>query len=264
VPGKGEFSETLRYFHNRLCSSNVTLRLSTHVNAEDLLGFDSIVLATGIRPRSLDVPGSSHSSVVGYQDILHGRVIAGDRVVIIGGGGIGFDVAEFLCHKQERPAQSIDEFLDLWGIDKTGECPGGLLASGGHFPSADRKIAILQRRPGKPGGRLGKTTGWVLRLRLEKQGVELLGGAKYLGIDDQGLHTTILGNSRTFPVDTIVVCAGQEPECSLAEPLKLAGKTVQIIGGAAKADSLDAKRAIREGLQAAIAIDNLTSHQTRA
>jgi 2,4-dienoyl-CoA reductase (NADPH2) len=248
VPGKSEFRETLRYFGQRLSELGVGVVCSRRASVSDLSSFDAIVVATGVRPRAAAFPGAERPNVVSYVEVLTGRHVPGLRVAIIGGGGIAFDVAELLTHRGEDDASSIDAFLGEWGIERS----GGLLALG---PLASaRTVHMLQRRPGKPGGRLGKTTGWVLRARLVRRGGELLGGARYLGADDRGLSVTIMGRPRLLEVDTIVVCAGQEPERSLADALQGSGKDVHVIGGASGTEALDAKRAIREGVELGLAL----------
>jgi 2,4-dienoyl-CoA reductase (NADPH2) len=173
-------------------------------------------------------------------------------VAIVGGGGIAFDVAEMLTRGVEDDAVDIEAFVRTWGIDVTGASPGGLTVPAA--ASCARTVCVLQRRPGKPGGRLGKTTGWVYRERLERRGVELLGGVRYQRIDDRGLSVTVMGKPRLIEADTVVVCAGQEPVRDLVDALEKAGKDVRAIGGAAGTDGLDAKRAIREGVEAALAL----------
>jgi 2,4-dienoyl-CoA reductase (NADPH2) len=168
----------------------------------------------------------------------------------MGGGGIAFDVAEMLTRGGEQDAVDIEAFVRTWGIDTTGTSPGSVAAPAA--ASCARTVCVLQRRPGKPGGRLGKTTGWVSRERLERRGVELLGGVRYQRIDDRSLSVTVMGKPRLIEVDTVVVCAGQEPVRDLIDPLQRAGNNVRAIGGAAGTDGLDAKRAIREGVEAAL------------
>ena len=254
IPGKEEFNETLRYFDQRITETGVELRLDTRVEAAQLAGFDAIVLATGIVPRTADFPGAGHPSVVGYLDLLGGRIQAGRRVAVIGAGGIGFDVAEFLV--QDGPSPSLDpaRWRAEWGVDFDGNRRGGLVRPQPEAPA--REVWLLQRSPGRPGKRLGKTTGWIHRATLKAKGVHMLGGVRYLGMDDQGLLIEVDGAQRRLPVDTVVVCAGQEPRRELQAALQAAGVAVPVhlIGGADVAAELDAKRAIDQGSRLAAAL----------
>ena len=247
IPGKEEFAETLRYFDARIAETGVDLRLDTPVGAAQLAGYDQIVLATGIVPRQAGFPGADHPRVVSYLDVLGGRVEAGARVAIIGAGGIGFDVAEFLV--QHGPSPSLDpvRWRAEWGVDIAGDSRGGLVRPRPESPA--RQVWLLQRSPGRPGKRLGKTTGWIHRATLKAKGVHMLGGVEYLGMDDQGLHVRIAATEQWLPVDTVVVCAGQEPRRELHDALQVAGVAVPVhlIGGADVAAELDAKRAIDQG-----------------
>ena len=254
IPGKEEFDETLRYFGQRITETGVELRLDTRVEAAQLAGFDAIVLATGIVPRQAGFPGSDHPAVAGYVDVLNGRVVAGRRVAVIGAGGIGFDVAEFLV--QDGPSPSLDpaRWRAEWGVDFDGNSRGGLARPRPEAPA--REVWLLQRSPGRPGKRLGKTTGWIHRATLKAKGVHMLGGVRYLGMDDQGLHIEVDGTPRRLPVDTVVVCAGQEPRRELHDALLALGTPVPVhlIGGADVATELDAKRAIDQGSRLAAAL----------
>ncbi len=254
IPGKSEFRETLRYFENRLHAASVDLRLGREAALADLLQFDAVVIASGVRPRPADFEGADHPRIMGYLDVLTGTRQPGRRVAIVGGGGIAFDVAEFLTHAGDEESTDIAAYFSAWGIDPSGESPGGLLPGRPAPPPTTRSVAMLQRRPGKPGGRLGKTTGWALKMRLEARGVEMLGGVRYLRADDRGLHVTVMGEPRLFEVDSIVVCAGQVPRCDLLQPLQQAGVRTVAVGGAASAERLDARRAIREGVEAALSL----------
>ncbi|BCT91435.1 NADPH-dependent 2,4-dienoyl-CoA reductase [Lysobacter helvus] len=247
IPGKEEFHETLRYFRHRLEETGVDVRLGARADAEMLAGFDAIVLATGVLPRAVDIPGITHPKVVGYLDVLEGRVTCGERVAIIGAGGIGFDVAEFLVHDGPSPALDATRWMHEWGIDPAFETRGGLAPAWPEPPA--RKLWLLQRTPGKPGARLGKTTGWIHRATLKAKGVRMLGGVEYLGIDDHGLHIRIEGAEQVLPVDQVVVCAGQEPRRDLLDALP--DREVHVIGGADVAAELDAKRAIAQGTRVA-------------
>lgn len=252
IPGKEEFHETLRYFHHRLADTGVDVRLGTRVEAPMLAGFDEVVVATGISPRRVDFPGADHPMVVSYLDVLQGRVQATDKVAIIGAGGIGFDVGEFLV--QEGPSPSLDpaRWMAEWGVDARFESRGALARPQPEAPA--RKVWLLQRSPGKPGARLGKTTGWIHRAALKAKGVQMLGGVEYLGVDDRGLRIRVEGAEQLLDVGTVVVCAGQEPMRALADALAAAGITAHVIGGADVAAELDAKRAIDQGSRVAAAL----------
>ena len=254
IPGKEEFHETLRYFGRQLALTGVDLRLGQRVDAAGLAagGFDDIVLATGIRPRKVSFPGADHPKVLSYLDVLQGRVVPGRRVAIIGAGGIGYDVAEYLVH--EGPSPSLDPSLWMaeWGVAPDFEGPGGLTRPKPEAPA--RELWLLQRSPGKPGARLGKTTGWIHRAALKAKGVQALGGVEYLGVDDTGLKVRIDGQERLLEVDHVVVCAGQEPLRELVEGLHGAGLSPHLIGGADVAAELDAKRAIEQGSRLAAAL----------
>ncbi|MET0328277.1 MAG: NADPH-dependent 2,4-dienoyl-CoA reductase [Luteimonas sp.] len=245
IPGKEEFDETLRYFRHRLTETGVDLRLSTPVTASDLSGFDVVVLATGVVPRAVDFPGHDHPKVVGYVDVIEGRVRVGARAAIIGAGGIGFDVGEFLVeHPGTSPSLDAATWMREWGVDPTFEGPGGLVQATPAPPA--RQVFLLQRSPGRPGARLGKTTGWIHRGTLKAKGVEMLGGVEYLGVDDAGLRIRVDGSERLLAVDHVVVCAGQEPRRDLQAALERAGRVVHLVGGADVAAELDAKRAIAQ------------------
>ncbi|WP_304452646.1 FAD-dependent oxidoreductase [Nocardiopsis sp. YSL2] len=252
VPGKEEFDETLRYFRVQLDKHGVDLRLRTTVTADDLDGYDEVVIATGVAPRTPDIPGIDHPKVVGYVDVLRGGAAVGDTVAIIGAGGIGFDVAEFLTDGGEGASQDPDEFFRQWGVDTDLATPGGL--QGPERAAAPRSVHLLQRKTTKVGAGLGKTTGWIHRLELRHRGVEMVAGADYDRIDDEGLHLTVDGDKRVLDVDTIVVCAGQDPRRDLADALTAAGRTVHVIGGADVAAELDAKRAIDQGTRLAASL----------
>ncbi|MDQ3495489.1 MAG: NAD(P)/FAD-dependent oxidoreductase, partial [Pseudomonadota bacterium] len=252
IPGKEEFHETLRYFRHRIAETGVDLRLSSQVAAEDLAGYDTVVLATGVAPRPVDFPGHDHANVVSYLDILEGRVIAGPRVAIVGAGGIGFDVAEFLVQDTPSPTVRPAQWLEEWGIDPSFESPGGL-AKAKRSPPA-RQVWLLQRSAGRPGARLGKTTGWIHRATLKARGVRMLGGTEYVQVDDTGFQVRVDGIDHVLPVDNVVVCAGQEPRRDLLPALQKAGCTVHVIGGADVAVELDAKRAIAQASRLAAAL----------
>ncbi|MFD7528905.1 FAD-dependent oxidoreductase [Streptomyces sp. NPDC059849] len=252
VPGKEEFDETLRYFRTRLREEKVGLRLGTRVTAGALDGFDEVVLATGVTPRSPAIPGQDHPSVVGYLDVLRDRAHVGERVAIIGAGGIGFDVAEFLTDSGDAASRDPEVFFRQWGVDTEYRDRGGLRAP--ERPKTPRTVHLIQRRSGKVGAGLGKTTGWIHRTELRHRGVTTIAGAAYDRIDDEGLHLTVDGEQHLLPVDTIVLCAGQEPRRDLYEELLAAGRPAHLIGGADVAAELDAKRAIRQGTELAAAL----------
>ncbi|MFJ9637864.1 FAD-dependent oxidoreductase [Streptomyces sp. NPDC101178] len=252
VPGKEEFDETLRYFRTRLAELDVELRLSTRADAGTLDGFDEIVLATGVEPRTPAIPGTGQPNVVSYLDVLRDGAPVGDRVAIVGAGGIGFDVAEFLTDGGDAASLDADTFFRQWGVDTAYADRGGLRAP--ERPKTPRTVHLVQRKTTKVGAGLGKTTGWIHRTELRHRGVEMIAGASYDLIDDEGLHLTVDGERRVLPVDTVVLCAGQEPRRELYEELRAAGGPVHLIGGADVVAELDAKRAIRQGTELAAAL----------
>ncbi|MEV0371617.1 NADPH-dependent 2,4-dienoyl-CoA reductase [Streptomyces sp. NPDC050636] len=254
VPGKEEFNETLRYFRNRLDHWKIDVRLGTAVTAETLAAcdFDETVLATGVTPRSPEIPGTDHPSVVSYLDVLRDGAAVGERVVIIGAGGIGFDVAEFLTDDGEAASLDPEAFFRQWGVDTGYGAPGGLQAPRRAAPA--RTVHLLQRKTTKVGAGLGKTTGWIHRTELRHRGVTMVAGAEYHLIDDAGLHVTVDGKREVIEADTVVLCAGQEPRRELYEALRAAGHAVHLIGGADVAAELDAKRAIQQGTELAAAL----------
>ena len=254
VPGKEEFHETLRYYRRQLAITGVTLQLNTLVSAEELRSgaFDAVVLATGVTPRTPEVEGVTHPKVVSYLDVLQGRRTVGQRVAILGAGGIGFDVAEYLLHTGQSPSLDKAKFYKEWGIDVAYRGRGGITAP--HPEAPPRKITLLQRKTSKVGDGLGKTTGWIHRTSLKQRGVEMIPGATYHRIDDAGLHVSVGGQPTLLQVDTVVLCTGQEPQRALVPGLQAAGLTVHLIGGADEATELDAKRAIRQGAELAAAI----------
>ncbi|KRG65731.1 2,4-dienoyl-CoA reductase [Stenotrophomonas terrae] len=252
IPGKEEFHETLRYFRHKLAETGVSVRLDTPADVNTLAEFDEVVVATGISPRKVSFAGADHPMVVSYLDILLGRVKAADKVAIIGAGGIGFDVGEFLVHEGPSPALDPARWMAEWGVDTSFESRGALAKPQPEAPA--RKVWLLQRSPGKPGAKLGKTTGWIHRATLKAKGVKMLGGVEYLGVDDAGLRIRIDGQEQLLDVGTVVVCAGQNPRRELADALQAAGRSVHIIGGADVAAELDAKRAIDQGSRVAAAL----------
>ncbi|MGW7196386.1 FAD-dependent oxidoreductase [Streptomyces chryseus] len=258
VPGKEEFNETLRYFRNQLDEHGVELRLGTPATAESLTaaGYDEIVLATGVTPRIPDIEGIDHPSVISYLDLLRDEAKAGDRVAVIGAGGIGFDVAEFLTDAStgadDAASLSPEVFFAQWGVDMEYGARGGLRTPV-RAPQT-RTVHLIQRKATKVGAGLGKTTGWIHRTELKHRGVTMVAGAAYDRIDDAGLHVTVDGEQRLIPVDTVVLCTGQEPRRELYDTLLAAGLPVHLIGGADVAAELDAKRAIRQGTELAAAL----------
>ncbi|TNH79582.1 NADPH-dependent 2,4-dienoyl-CoA reductase [Aeromonas sobria] len=256
IPGKEEFHETLRYFAKRLDKCGVELYLGQRQSAESLLcgGFDEVILATGIRPRSPNIPGIEHAKVMNYLDVLRDHKPVGQKVAVIGAGGIGFDVAEYLVEKKvEMDADGHrDHWLKEWGIDKKLDQRGGLIAP--EIDAPERQVWLLQRKESKVGDGLGKTTGWIHRTVLKNRKVQMLSGVQYLGIDDEGLHIQVGETKQCLPVDQVIICAGQEPLKELQAGLQAAGKPVHIIGGADVAAELDAKRAIRQGAELAAVI----------
>jgi len=250
IPGKTEFGEMLRYYRTQLELQRVDVRLNTAVSAEQLLRdqYNAVVVATGTLPRTPDIPGIDHPSTVSYLDVLTGRVDVGRRVAIIGTGGIGYDVACFLTVPRGVP-DTIDAYLDTWGVDPTIAIPGGIRAPTVH--TTPRAVTMFQRSAGRPGERLGKSTGWIHRIELRRRGVKALAGCTYRRIDDEGLHYAIDGRDHLMPVDHVVICAGQEPNGAMASTLARAGCEVHLIGGARVAGELDAVRATEEGFRLA-------------
>ena len=256
IPGKEEFYETIRYYKNQLELHNVKLILNKRVAKSDLehSDFEEIIIATGISPRTPNIEGIDHSKVVSYLDVLKHKKQVGKRVAVIGAGGIGFDVSEFLLHHGASSALDIDTWLTEWGIDKNIEARGGIAGIQPSFPSAKREIFMFKRSKGKFGGNLGKTTGWIHRANLKKQNVQFINEVQYTKIDDQGLHYSRGNQSKILEVDNVIICAGQTPLKELYTALESSGKNIHIIGGADIADELDAKRAIDQGCRLAASL----------
>jgi 2,4-dienoyl-CoA reductase (NADPH2) len=257
VPGKEEFRETLRYFRRRIEVTGVRLHLGTRASAEALAagGYDEVVLATGVVPRDPRIPGQDHPKVLTYLDVLLRRRPVGARVAVVGAGGIGFDVAAFLVHEPSAPGEELAAWMREWGVADPAVSRGGVVAPRPSPPA--REVHLLQRKARKPGAALGKTTGWIHRTTLKRKGVELLGGVNYERIDDRGLAISFgekRERTRVLEVDTIVLCAGQEPLRELEAPLRAAGVRVHLVGGADVAAELDAKRAIEQGTRLAAAM----------
>ncbi|TNF30948.1 MAG: NADPH-dependent 2,4-dienoyl-CoA reductase [Bacteroidetes bacterium] len=247
IPGKEEFYETIRYFNTMIAKHGVDLRLNTRVDAEALSGFDEVLLATGITPRKPNIPGIDHPKVLGYLDVLRDKKPVGQNVAIIGAGGIGFDVAEYLTHHGQPTSQNLAAFLEEWGIDATNEARGGVEGVMPKPETSPRKVYLLQRKESKVGAGLGKTTGWIHRLALKNKDVQMINSVQYDKIDDRGLHITVNGKPELLEVDNVVICAGQMSNNAMYEPLKAKGVNVHLIGGADLAAELDAKRAIDQG-----------------
>ena len=245
IPGKEEFGETLRYFGRLLETSGVELKLNRHATAADLRGYEQVVLATGIAPRRPAIAGVDHPKVLSYTELIEGRKSAGKRVAIVGAGGIGFDVAELLTHAPTD--DPIAAYQREWGIDASLAGRGGLVAPS--MPAPGREVWLLQRKSSKVGDGLAKTTGWARRLLLQKRGVKMLAGVDYERIDDAGVHLRVAGEARLLPVDSVVICAGQEPRRDLVEDLAGFGVPTTLIGGADVATELDARRAIAQGTE---------------
>ncbi|MDI3419897.1 NADPH-dependent 2,4-dienoyl-CoA reductase [Streptomyces luteolus] len=258
VPGKEEFGETIRYFRTQLELRGVDVRLSTRVTAEGLTSgaygaaYDEIVIATGVSPRTPEIPGVDHPRVLSYLDVLRDGAEVGERVAIVGAGGIGFDVAEFLTDGGDKASLNPETYFAQWGVDMDYRDRGGLRAP--ERPAPPRQVHLLQRKASKVGAGLGKTTGWIHRTELRHRGVTMLAGVSYERIDDAGLHIGVDGGTQVLDVDTVVLCAGQEPRRELYDALLAVGQSVHVIGGADVAAELDAKRAIKQGTELAATV----------
>ncbi|MDJ0792697.1 MAG: NADPH-dependent 2,4-dienoyl-CoA reductase [Woeseiaceae bacterium] len=253
IPGKEEFHEMLNYFERQLELSSINVQLNTRVTADDLKsgGYNGVIVATGVVPRDPKIDGQDHPKVLSYIDVLRHRKPVGERVAIIGAGGIGFDVAEFLVHEEgESPTMDLDEWLEEWGVVDPAEERGGLARDRAKPQPPAREVTLLQRKKGKLGAKLGKTTGWIHRATLKMNGVQMIGNVNYERIADEGLLITY-GDKRENPtwieVDNVILCAGQVSLAELSKPLEAAGIAVHVIGGADLAAELDAKRAIDQG-----------------
>ncbi|WP_433924016.1 FAD-dependent oxidoreductase [Vreelandella sp. 21] len=251
IPGKEEFNETLRYFRVMLEKHAVDVRLNTAATLDTLAEFDEVVIATGVTPRELALPGADHASVLSYAEAIEHPERVGQRVAVIGAGGIGFDVSELLAD-QGHPEMDVAAWCDEWGVDLAVGDRGGLKPP--MPPVSPRDIVMLQRKSSKPGKNLGKTSGWVHRASLKQRGVKTLTGCEYLKIDDAGLHIRRDGEEQVLAVDTVVICAGQESVRELIAPLSQAGACFHVIGGADEAAELDAKRAIDQGTRLAASL----------
>ena len=249
IPGKEEFFETIRYYGVMLEKFNVEIKLSTKVSAQALIaqGFDDVILATGVLPRAPAIAGIDHPKVKSYIDVLNKKCVPGKRVAVVGAGGIGFDVSEFLVHEGTPPSLDAKRFFEEWGVDTTLAARGAVEGVKARPEPAAREVWLLQRKAEALGKRLGKTSGWVHRAGLKAKQVKMIGGVEYQKIDDAGLHVTINGEYRLLEVDDVIICAGQEPRRELLAELKAAGVPTHLIGGADVAAELDAKRAIDQG-----------------
>jgi 2,4-dienoyl-CoA reductase (NADPH2) len=257
IPGKEEFHEMLKYFATRIKMSGVNLRLNTKASVELLAnkGYEEVFLASGVVPRAPKIPGQDRANVLSYVDVLAHKKAVGEKVAVVGAGGIGFDVSEFLVKGAHSPTLDLQAWLAEWGVTSPANAPGGLAKP--HIPDISRKVTLLQRKFSKIGAGLGKTTGWIHRAELKTRGVEMLSGVNYERIDDNGLHITFgekRENATTIEADTIVLCTGQDPLRELQAPLEAAGLKVTLIGGADVAAELDAKRAIDQGSRVAAAV----------
>ncbi|AQS36869.1 2,4-dienoyl-CoA reductase [Shewanella psychrophila] len=252
VPGKEEFSETIRYFKKQLELTGVNVRLNTRPREEDLIGFNEVLLATGIIPRQLDIPGITSDKVLNYLDVLRDKKPVGKRVAIIGAGGIGFDVGEYLSHQGPSTSLDKDAYMKEWGVDLSGSTPGGLIEP--QCEPSPREIFLLQRKSSKVGAGLGKSTGWIHRTVLKNKGVKMIKGVQYNKIDHRGLHISIEGEEQLLEVDNIIICAGQDSHRAMQAKLEANKVKVTLIGGADIASELDAKRAIKQGTEVAAAL----------
>ncbi len=245
IPGKEEFRETIRYFANQVDETGVKLHLETEANFDLLKEYDEVIIASGVQPRTVDIPGLANSNkVVDYQTLIKEKTYLGDKIAIVGAGGIGIDVATMITEPEH---QQLDDWLHEWGIDKEITHPGGLYP----FPdvASDKEVWVFQRRKGRVGKGPGKTTGWIHKRTLEKRGVNLLGGVEYQSIDEQGLQIKYEGESMTIHADSIVICAGQESVRPFEDKWSQLGDKLHVIGGADHAGELDAVRAIRQGVE---------------
>jgi 2,4-dienoyl-CoA reductase (NADPH2) len=256
VPGKEEFHETIRYYRAMMTKYQVTMCLGQRVDAQALVdaGFDHVVVATGISPRAPDISGIDHDKVVGYIDAIRGNKPIGEKVAVIGAGGIGFDVTELITHQGKSSALDIELFAKEWGVDFDNHPRGGVTGVEPVVNKADREVWLMQRKDTPVGRGLGKTTGWTKRILLNRRGVNMVNAVEYVRIDDSGLHVLIGGQPKTFEVDTVIICAGQVPERGLYDDLMTKGVSADLIGGAFEAVELDAKTAINQATHLAAAV----------
>jgi 2,4-dienoyl-CoA reductase (NADPH2) len=255
VPGKEEFYETIRYFKKQIEITGVNLVLNKKVVESDLTSFDEVILATGISPRKISIPGAELPKVLSYIEVLKGQKVPGNKVAVIGAGGIGFDVSEYITTLNPEHVPTIPEWLEEWGIDPNNEVRGGIEGIQPVVPKPAREVVMFQRSKGKVGAKLGKTTGWIHRTNLKKKRVRMVDGVEYLKIDEEGLHyKDKTGRPEVFACDSVIICAGQTPLKDLEAGLVAAGKKVHLIGGAHTASELDAKRAIDQAARLAAII----------
>jgi len=257
IPGKEEFWGLVSWYENMVAAEGVTVRLNTEVLANDLTGFDEVIISTGIVPRDPGIPGGDRPEVLNYLDVLRDKKPVGKRVAVIGAGGIGFDVSEFLVHEGQSPTKNLPEWMKEWGVGDPDETPGGLAPQGPKPHAPARQVTLLQRKANRLGKGLGKTTGWIHRATLKMKNVQMVGGVNYERIDDEGLHISFgedRENPQTVAGDNVVICAGQLPERSLADALEALGVNCHVIGGADVATELDAKRAINQGTRLAASL----------
>ncbi|GGW44437.1 NADPH-dependent 2,4-dienoyl-CoA reductase [Arenibacter certesii] len=256
IPGKEEFYETIRYFKKQLILQEVTVKLNKMVDAQDLKmgNFDEVIVATGIKPRTPKIEGMDHPMVLSYIDVLKHKKPVGKRVAVIGAGGIGFDVSEYLAHEGESPSLHIDAWLKEWGIDKTMKARSGIEGITAEIDPSPREIFMFKRSKGKFGANLGKTTGWIHRSTLKKKKVQFINNVQYTKIDDDGLHYVQNGSQNVLSVDNVIICAGQLPHAALVAPLEEIGLKVHVVEGADVAVELDAKRAIDQASRLAATI----------
>ena len=252
IPGKEEFYETLRYFEVQLRKHGVNVKVNTRVSGDDLKNFDEIVLATGILPRQVTIEGVNHKKVLGYIDVLKNKVAVGKKVAVIGAGGIGFDVSEYLTQKGESPTLNTKEWMQEWGVDMSNEARGGVEGIQQHIEAPAREVVMFQRTAGKVGAKLGKTTGWIHRTTLKMKKVKMIDGVEYVKIDDEGLHYIDKSKQpQVYTCDNVVLCAGQVSLRELEQPIADLGIPMHVIGGAYEAGELDAKRAINQAARLA-------------
>jgi len=254
VAGKEEFWGFVDWYRTMVAHHNITLKLNTEVSANDLDSFDEVIIATGVVPRDPQIEGQNRANVHSYIDVLNGTAKIGDHVAVIGAGGIGFDVSEHLVHDGESTTLNLPEWMREWGVADTADHRAGLAPEGPQPHKPARTVTMMQRKPSKPGKGLGKTTGWIHRASLTMKEVNMIAGVNYERIDDDGVHITFgeaRENPQTIPADTVVLCAGQLSDRSLADALEAKGTTCHVIGGADVAAELDAKRAIDQGTRLA-------------
>jgi 2,4-dienoyl-CoA reductase (NADPH2) len=257
VPGKEEFWGFVDWYRTMIAEMQINVQLDTEVDADMLTDYDEVIIATGVLPRDPAIPGQNGLNVHSYIDILKKKTVPGERVAVIGAGGIGFDVSEYLVHEGKSPTENLPEWMTEWGVADPADHRGGLAPEGPMPEAPARAVTLLQRKAEKHGRRLGKTTGWIHRAALKMKDVEFLGGVNYERIDEEGLHVSF-GDARENPTvvaaDDIILCAGQVPDRSLADALTERGIAHHIIGGADVASELDAKRAIDQGTRLAASL----------